>query len=121
MTTHAQPISNPTDAPDALGLDAWVQGLFMAPRQNLGGRPRGSLSRPVRSAKNLRAPEPGETHLSAAEIQHGIQIRAFSVDVSPLDDETDLWPVVRRFVPAGCWGIKAKGLRRARPFDGLTA
>jgi hypothetical protein len=50
--TDAQPLSNATDAPDALSFDAWVQGLFVAPSKNLGGRPRGSLSRTVRSAYN---------------------------------------------------------------------
>lgn len=121
MTAHARPLSDPTGAPDALGLATRMEGLFLEPSKNLGGRPRGSLSRPVRSAKSLRAPEPGETPLSAAEIRHGIEIRAFSVDVAPVNDETDLWPLVRRIVPAGSWGIKAKGLRRAGPFDGLTA
>ena len=119
--TNARSFQNPVGAPDALGAATRLEGLFLAPSKNLGGRPRGSLSRPVRSAKNLRTPEPGETGLSPSEIQHGIQIRAFSVDVSPVDDETDLWPLVRRIVPAGSWGIKAEGLRRAGPFDGLTA
>jgi hypothetical protein len=114
--TDARPLSNPVEAPDPFSFDAWVQGLFVAPRKNLGGRPRGSLSRTVRSPYNLRAPEPGETGLSAAEIQHGIAIRVLAVD-----DETDLWPVVRRFIPAGSWGIKAKGLRCAGPFDWLIA
>ena len=65
---------------------------------------------------NLRAPEPGETGLSASEIEHAISIRVLVVD-----DETDLWPVVRRHVAAGSWGIKAKGLRCAGPFDWLTS
>ena len=88
----------------------------MAPRKRVGGRPRGRVQRAVRIPHNLRPPEPGETGLSAAEIQHAIAIRVLVVD-----DETDLWPVVRRHVAAGSWGIKAKGLRHAEPFDGLAA
>jgi hypothetical protein len=115
--TDAQPLSNATDAPDALSFDAWVQGLFMAPSKNLGGRPRGSLSRTVRSAYNLRAPEPGETELSASEIQHGIATGVLEFD----DEKTDQWPMIRLHIGPDQWGIKAVGMKRAGPFDGLTA
>jgi len=87
----------------------------VAPSKRVGGRPKRLVQGDMRSPQDLRAPEPGETGLSPSEIQHAISIRVLAED-----DETDLWPVVRRMVPAGSWGIKAKGLRRAEPFDGLA-
>jgi len=121
--TDARSFQSPTDAPEALGLNPWVQGLFVAPSKRVGGRPKRVVQGDMRSPQDLRAPEPGETGLSASEIQHAISIRvlAASSRVVDSDDEIDRWPVVRRLVPFGQWGIKAEGLRHAQPFDGLTA
>ena len=116
MTDHDRSFQNPVGAPDAPGLATRLEELFVAPRNRAGGRPPGRVQRPARIPYNLRAPELGETGLSAAEIQHAISIRVLAVD-----DETDLLPAVHRFVPAGGWGIKAKGLQLAGPFDWLTA
>jgi len=114
--TDAPFVSRSTDAPDALGLAARMEGLLLAPSKRVAGRPKRVVHGHVCSPHNLRAPEPGETGLSASEIQHAISIR-----VLESDDETDLFPMVRRLVPVGQWGIKAEGLRHAQPFDGLTA
>lgn len=72
----------------------------------------------MRYVKNwtLRTPDANETPLSAAEIEIAVKLKL----IDP-DDEIDLWPIKRCYVPSGCWGIRRKGLRYAHPFDGLMA
>jgi hypothetical protein len=115
--TDARPLSNPVGAPDQALFAASLQSACLAPSKNLGGRPRGSLSRTVRSPYKLRAPEPGEIELSASEIQHGIATGVLEFD----DEKTDQWPMIRLHIGPDQWGIKAVGMKRAGPFDGLTA
>lgn len=65
----------------------------------------------------VRAPASGETALSAAEVLVAVKLGLVADDA----DELDAWPAVRRIRPAGTWGVFTPGLRRAGPFDGLTA
>jgi hypothetical protein len=37
------------------------------------------------------------------------------------DEKTDHWPMIRLHIGPDQWGIKAVGMKRAGPFDGLTA
>lgn len=43
------------------------------------------------------------------------------LDLDPAFDHVDTMPRCVRVRPAGTWGIFSPGLRRAEPFDGLTA
>ena len=70
--------------------------------------------------KTLRQPEPNETPLSPEEILFAVHKRLI-VKPKGFDDEIDKLPIRRVFRPAGTWGIKSAGLRRATPFDGLIA
>lgn len=64
----------------------------------------------------LRQPEPNEVPLSAEEIAIGIKLKLIEAD-----DECDTWPIQRKYVQAGCWGIQRRGLRHAQVWDGLKA
>lgn len=55
--------------------------------------------------------------MSAAEVLVAVKLGLVADDA----DELDAWPAVRRIRPAGTWGVFTPGLRRAGPFDGLTA
>jgi hypothetical protein len=114
--TDARPLSNPTGAPDEVVFAAGIQSARMVQGKRVGGRPKRIVPGILRRPYDLRSPEPGETGLSASEIRHGIAIRVLAVD-----DETDLWPMVRLHVGPGQWRIKGAGAKRAGPFDGLTA
>lgn len=69
----------------------------------------------VAAFATLREPEPGETPLSDEEKLHALKKRIAWTE----EDEIDRFPLVRRWLPVGSWGITTPGLRRATPFDGL--
>jgi hypothetical protein len=68
----------------------------------------------------IRPPDPGETPLSWDEVKHLLGVKRLTGKESIHDqDDFDSWPIERRFIPAGLWGIRTPGLRKAHPFDGL--
>jgi hypothetical protein len=77
-------------------------------------------------SRQIRPPQSGEVPLSYAEMQVAVSLRLvdrsaiFDFEPETDDDERDIWPVERRYVPAGLWGINKPGLRHAQPFDGLV-
>jgi hypothetical protein len=89
-----------------------------------GGQAAPRASWPGHSV-GVRAPDVGETPLSAAEVAHGARIRlwrsaAQEQVADPLDDERDDWPTVQRRRPAGTWEVIRRGnVFKPNPFTGL--
>jgi len=69
--------------------------------------------------KPLRPPELNETPLSADEVLFAVHKKLITQPEGFDPDEIDTMPIKRIIRPAGTWGIKTQGLRRADPFDGL--
>ena len=51
--------------------------------------------------------------MSRAEVAHGQAVGLLS------KDETDQYPIVQRWIPAGNWGTSDMGARHATPWDSL--